>query len=58
MIPFNPGRVDASRAVGEGFVPLPEQSTESHTQAFARMGFSREEMIELIAAGHTIGQVS
>jgi len=38
-------------------VPLPESSTESHIQTFARMGFSREEMITLIAAGHTIGQV-
>lgn len=57
IIPFHPGRADATGPVGQGFVPLPEQSTESHLQAFARMGFSQTEMIQLIAAGHTIGQV-
>lgn len=57
MIPFHIGRTDAERAVGEGFVPKPEQSTESHIETFRRMGFSQQEMISLIACGHTLGGV-
>ena len=57
MIPFRAGRIDAKSPVVEGFLPLPEQSTTTHTQQFARMGFSRDEMISLVVCGHTIGGV-
>lgn len=40
VIPFKVGRIDAKAPVAEGFLPLPEQSTETHTQQFARMGFT------------------
>lgn len=40
VIPFKVGRIDAKAPVAEGFLPLPEQSTETHTHQFARMGFT------------------
>lgn len=57
LIPFRAGRIDAKGPVVEGFLPLPEQSTTTHSQQFARMGFSQQEMISLVACGHTIGGV-
>lgn len=57
MIPFYHGRIDAAGEAGEGFVPKPEETTETHIERFARMGFSQTEMISLIACGHTLGGV-
>jgi catalase (peroxidase I) len=48
--------VDAQQA-GPAGVPLPEDTLQSHTAAFARMGFTATEMIQLVACGHTIGGV-
>lgn len=56
LLPFRGGRVDA---VGPGLkgVPRPEETLESHEAAFARQGFNQEEMIGLVACGHTLGGV-
>jgi catalase (peroxidase I) len=47
QINFRAGRIDAQ----------PQESLQSHTTAFARMGFTPTEMIQLVACGHTIGGV-
>lgn len=57
MIPFYHGRTEALVEAGEGFVPDPAETTESHMEKFARMGFTRSEMISLVACGHTLGGV-
>lgn len=54
MIPFRGGRVDAYEAGPTG-VPQPQDSLESHTEAFRRQGFTPTEMISLVACGHTLG---
>ncbi|KZV97982.1 heme peroxidase [Exidia glandulosa HHB12029] len=55
-IPFRGGRVDASEPNVPG-VPEPHQDLPSHIAAFSRLGFTQEEMIGLVACGHTIGGV-
>ncbi|PVF92323.1 heme peroxidase [Serendipita vermifera] len=55
-IPFRAGRIDNFTPAPPG-VPEPHQDLQSHTGAFRRMGFTQEEMIGLIACGHTIGGV-
>jgi catalase (peroxidase I) len=56
QINFRAGRIDAQQAGPPG-VPQPQESLQSHTTAFARMGFTPTEMIQLVACGHTIGGV-
>jgi hypothetical protein len=56
QIDFSGGRVDATQAGPVG-VPQPQDTLTSHTDAFARMGFTPTEMIQLVACGHTIGGV-
>ncbi|KZV81700.1 heme peroxidase [Exidia glandulosa HHB12029] len=55
-VDFRGGRIDASGPNLPG-VPEPQQDLNSHLTAFERMGFNREEMIGLVACGHTIGGV-
>ncbi|KAH8101417.1 putative L-ascorbate oxidase [Cristinia sonorae] len=55
-IPFRGGRVDAIEPNTPG-VPEPQQSLEEHVSSFSRQGFTQEEMIGLIACGHTFGGV-
>jgi catalase (peroxidase I) len=55
-IAFRGGRVDAIEPNAPG-VPEPQQDLESHTASFARQGFSTEEMIALVACGHSFGSV-
>lgn len=38
-------------------VPQPQDTLQSHISAFARQGFSQEEMIGLVSCGHTFGGV-
>ncbi|EJT50710.1 hypothetical protein A1Q1_08262 [Trichosporon asahii var. asahii CBS 2479] len=57
MIPMYHGRQDVFQNGGTGRLPLPEGSTESHIEIFKRMGFTTEEMIGLVACGHTLGGV-
>ncbi|TLS26927.1 hypothetical protein PpBr36_04177 [Pyricularia pennisetigena] len=55
-IPFRTGRVDATEA-GPAGVPEQDHDLKRTQDAFARMGFSNEDMITLVACGHTIGSV-
>ncbi|KAH7092728.1 heme peroxidase [Auriculariales sp. MPI-PUGE-AT-0066] len=55
-IPYRHGRVDAKSSNNPG-VPEPQQPLSSHIRSFARSGFSKEEMIGLVACGHTFGGV-
>lgn len=50
------GRVDATEA-GPWGVPKPDQNITHHTEIFARQGFNTEEMITMVACGHTLGGV-
>ncbi|KAF9260072.1 heme peroxidase [Marasmius fiardii PR-910] len=56
FIPYRVGRVDAV-AAGVPGVPEPQQSLQNHIDSFERQGFTKEEMIALVACGHTIGGV-
>ncbi|KAF8144293.1 heme peroxidase [Mycena galopus ATCC 62051] len=56
QIPFRGGRVDATEPNLPG-VPEPEQTLDSHIAAFAKQGFTQDEMIALVACGHTFGGV-
>ncbi|KAJ6474849.1 heme peroxidase, partial [Mycena sanguinolenta] len=56
QIPFRGGRIDATEPNLPG-VPLPEQTLDSHIATFAKQGFTQEEMIGLVACGHTFGGV-
>lgn len=55
-INFRGGRIDAKVPNNPG-VPQPQDSLESHTEAFKRQGFNQTEMIGLVACGHTFGGV-
>ncbi|KAF8643780.1 hypothetical protein AX16_008799 [Volvariella volvacea WC 439] len=56
IIPFRGGRIDALEA-GPFGVPEPHQDLATHTEIFRRQGFSEEDMIALVACGHTMGGV-
>ncbi|KFY07866.1 hypothetical protein V492_06750 [Pseudogymnoascus sp. VKM F-4246] len=56
LVPYRAGRIDA-QAAGPLGVPEPQESLANFTQKFARSGFSAEEMIGLVACGHTLGGV-
>ncbi|KAJ7157000.1 heme peroxidase [Mycena crocata] len=55
-IAFRGGRIDATEPNKPG-VPEPSQDLDSHIASFARQGFTKEEMIGLVACGHTFGGV-
>jgi len=55
-IPFRGGRIDALSAGPPG-VPVPEEDLATHTEKFRLQGFNKEEMIALVACGHTLGGV-
>ncbi|KAK7045241.1 peroxidase [Favolaschia claudopus] len=55
-IPFRGGRIDATEPNLPG-VPEPDQTLDSHIASFARQGFTQQEMITLVACGHTFGGV-
>ncbi|UKZ96237.1 uncharacterized protein TrAFT101_011038 [Trichoderma asperellum] len=55
-IPFRAGRVDA-KGPGAPGVPKPEQPLDEHITSFQRQGFTPQEMIGLVACGHTLGGV-
>ncbi|KAF2152303.1 heme peroxidase [Myriangium duriaei CBS 260.36] len=61
QIPLRFGRVDA-KAAGPATgatsgVPSPLDDVEVSTQKFASAGFSQDDMITLLACGHTLGRV-
>ncbi|KAJ8107533.1 hypothetical protein OPT61_g8798 [Boeremia exigua] len=55
-IPLRLGRVDATEAGALG-VPEPQQDLDTHKTMFAKAGFSTEDMIAMVACGHTMGGV-
>ncbi|EHK47152.1 hypothetical protein TRIATDRAFT_46525 [Trichoderma atroviride IMI 206040] len=55
-IPYRAGRVDATGPGASG-VPKPEQPLDEHITNFQRQGFTPQEMIGLVACGHTLGGV-
>ncbi|KAL0576522.1 hypothetical protein V5O48_005467 [Marasmius crinis-equi] len=55
-IPYRGGRKDAISAGPPG-APEPQQDIQSHIDSFRRQGFTQEEMIALVACGHTVGGV-
>ncbi|KAJ7229483.1 heme peroxidase [Mycena rebaudengoi] len=56
LIPFRAGRLDATEPNLPG-VPKPDQTLDSHIASFAKQGFTQDEMIGLVACGHTFGGV-
>ncbi|KAI1363587.1 heme peroxidase [Xylaria arbuscula] len=56
VVPITAGRVDA-KAAGPIGVPLPQNSAFTFENQFLRMGFSKTEMIQVVACGHTLGGV-
>lgn len=55
-IPIKTGRKDAEEAGALG-VPAPTDSQQTLKDSFARMGFDTQDMIKLVACGHTLGGV-
>ncbi|KAF1925516.1 heme peroxidase [Didymella exigua CBS 183.55] len=55
-IPLRVGRVDATEGGVLG-VPEPQQDLDTHKKMFAKAGFSTEDMIAMVACGHTMGGV-
>ncbi|KAJ7439092.1 heme peroxidase [Mycena latifolia] len=55
-IAFRGGRVDAAEPNAPG-VPEPQQDLQTHITDFSRQGFTQEEMIGLVACGHSFGGV-
>lgn len=51
------GRVDATTGGPLSNVPVPQNSAYIFENQFSRMGFSRTEMIQAVACGHTLGSV-
>lgn len=56
IIPYSAGRIDATEA-GPAGVPQPQEPLETHIAEFKRQGFNSDEMIGLVACGHTLGGV-
>jgi catalase (peroxidase I) len=56
IIPFRGGRTDTWTAGSTG-TPEPQQDIATHTDMFRRQGFNAQEMIKLVACGHTMGGV-
>ena len=56
VIPVKTGRVDATAANNPG-VPQPQNSQFTFVNQFARFGFNSQEMVQLVACGHTVGGV-
>lgn len=55
-VPFRAGRKDALHKGNIG-VPQPQNSVGTFKLQFDRMGFSPEEMIQMVACGHSLGGV-
>ncbi|KAK1227835.1 hypothetical protein PQX77_009148 [Marasmius sp. AFHP31] len=56
VIPFRAGRVDATSAGVTG-VPEPTTDLETTIAQFEKAGFSKADMIAMVACGHTLGGV-
>jgi catalase (peroxidase I) len=56
IVPFRGGRVDVWKAGITG-TPEPHQDIQTHLSQFSRAGFNQQEMIQMVACGHTLGGV-
>ncbi|EEB89476.1 hypothetical protein MPER_12419 [Moniliophthora perniciosa FA553] len=56
VVKFRAGRIDA-KGPGEAGVPEPQTDLEETTRRFEKAGFNVEDMIAMVACGHTIGGV-
>ncbi|KAI3601356.1 wsc domain containing protein [Moniliophthora roreri] len=56
VVPIRGGRIDAHEA-GPAGVPEPKTDLETTTARFATAGFTTEDMIAMVACGHTLGGV-
>ncbi|KAK8110792.1 uncharacterized protein PG998_007249 [Apiospora kogelbergensis] len=56
-VPLRLGRIDATEAGVLG-VPEPQQDLDTHKAIFAKAGFNTEDMIAMVACGHTLGGTS
>jgi catalase (peroxidase I) len=56
QIRYRGGRIDDFNPSPPG-VPEPHQDLQTLVDKFSRIGFTQEEMIGLVACGHTIGGV-
>ncbi|KAJ9502978.1 hypothetical protein H2202_001130 [Exophiala xenobiotica] len=56
VVPLRAGRIDATQAGAVG-VPDPKDNRQKMAAQFARMGFNQQEMIQVVACGHTLGGV-
>ncbi len=56
VVPLRAGRIDATQAGAVG-VPDPKDNRQKMVAQFARMGFNQQEMIQVVACGHTLGGV-
>lgn len=55
-IPFRAGRIDAQEAGAAG-VPEPSTDLKTTQDTFTKAGFSTEDMITMVACGHSLGGV-
>ncbi|KAH7116347.1 heme peroxidase [Dactylonectria macrodidyma] len=55
-VEFRAGRIDANKAGAAG-VPEPSTSLAKTTVTFRKAGFSKQDMIAMVACGHTLGGV-
>ncbi|KAH7303941.1 WSC domain-containing protein [Stachybotrys elegans] len=56
VIPFRAGRKDANQA-GPAGVPEPQTDLETTLATFNKAGFSEQDMIAMVACGHSLGGV-
>ncbi|PPQ63257.1 hypothetical protein CVT24_006782 [Panaeolus cyanescens] len=56
VIPFRGGRIDTWTAGGFG-TPEPQHDLSTLNESFRKQGFNQEEMIKLVACGHSFGGV-
>lgn len=56
-VPIRVGRIDATKAGPNGFIPVPESAAGTFQNQFTRLGFTVPGMIALTACGHTVGGV-
>ncbi|KAF2728138.1 heme peroxidase [Polyplosphaeria fusca] len=57
LMPYQPGRIDATAAGHTTGVPAPETDLEETLLFFDRAGFNETDSIALTACGHTLGSV-
>jgi hypothetical protein len=57
LMPYRPGRIDATAADPTTGVPAPETDLDETLEFFERAGFNKADSIALTACGHTLGSV-